>query len=209
MYCETRTKPISCLYRKPCKVPIHCDILNPKKGGQSTKRTCWPRTRQPCELTTINPKNCEPTDCELAGREPAWREARTCRAQSANLPAANPLGAILQATWSRRGRDVGATSAPRTWSRRGQDVVETWSRHGRDVVETWARRRRETWALYYYETWAKQGFRPPRAHVFYLMISQKRPRLEPTSLYIEATTSRLRLDHVSTWARRSRDVGAV
>ena len=34
------------------------------------------------------------------------------------------------------------------------------------------------------------------------MIVQKRPRLEPTSLYIEATTSRLRLDHVSTWASK-------
>ena len=36
----------------------------------------------------------------------------------------------------------------------------------------------ETWALYYYETWAKQWFRQPCAHVFYLMISEKRLKRE-------------------------------
>ena len=47
-----------------------------------------------------------------------------------------------------------------------RDVGKTWARHG-------------------HETWAKQWFRPPHAHVFYLMISEKCLPLLPTSSYKE------------------------
>ena len=128
------------------------------KEGFRTKRTCWPRIHQPCELTT-----CQPAP-------------KTANPPGANPPGVNPPGANLPGAKRKpAGRDP-ASYVGETWARRGryecaQDVVETWARRSRDVGETWARRGQETWALYYYETWAKQWFRPPRAHVFYLMIS--------------------------------------
>ena len=85
------------LYNGDRDLPIHCDILNHQENTLAANLPAKRTNHLP-----TNPKNHEP-----AGREPGGRER------------------YVGDTWSRRGRDVGATSAPRTWSRRGRDVGET------------------------------------------------------------------------------------
>ena len=87
------------------------------------------------------------------------------------------------------------------WARCGHDLGKTWAWHGQEVL---------AWAFYHYETWEKQWFRPPHAHAFYLMISEKCLDLPPTSTYIEVPTSRpllLAWEVGKMWVRRRRCLG--